>query len=127
MPELDRNRLAKLLRMIGSAHDGEALNAARMAHTLVRTAGLTWDEILDKAPTIILPPSPPAPIFWRTSRAGNLWATLNGLYVVIINREARYSVGYRDNPSDELEWASGFRSPHDAQAWAECFLREEIG
>lgn len=125
--ELDRNRLAKLLGMIGSAHDGEALNAARMAHTLVRTAGVTWEEVLDKAPTIILPPRPPQPIFWRTSRAGNPWATLNGLYVVIIYREGRYSVGHRYAPDDDLNWSSGFKSNYDAQAWAECFLREEIG
>ena len=35
-------RLAKLLGMLGSNHDGEVSNAARMADALVREHGLTW-------------------------------------------------------------------------------------
>ena len=41
-----RNKLAKLLGMVGSCHDGEALNAARLADRLVREANLTWPAIL---------------------------------------------------------------------------------
>ncbi len=40
-------RLIKLLGMIGSEHDGEALNAARLADRLVRENGLTWENIID--------------------------------------------------------------------------------
>jgi hypothetical protein len=36
MAPADRERLARLLGMIGSAHDGEALNAARLADRLIR-------------------------------------------------------------------------------------------
>src|SRR5438046_480259 len=43
---LDRDRLAKLLGMLGSAHDGEALAAARQAERLRADAGLTWHEIV---------------------------------------------------------------------------------
>lgn len=43
---IDRERLAKLLGMIGSDHDGEALSAARMADRLVQEARLTWHEVL---------------------------------------------------------------------------------
>lgn len=43
---LDESRLVKLLARIGSSHDGEVLNAARLADRLVRRAGLTWDDIL---------------------------------------------------------------------------------
>jgi hypothetical protein len=39
-------RLAKVLGMTGSAHDGEALAAARKANALMVAAGMTWDEIL---------------------------------------------------------------------------------
>ncbi len=39
-------RLVKLLGMVGSEHDGEALNAARMADKLVRDAGLTWATVI---------------------------------------------------------------------------------
>lgn len=44
--QLDRARLAKLLGMLGSAHDGERDNAARMAHDMVREAGGTWESVL---------------------------------------------------------------------------------
>src|ERR1700738_2141820 len=43
---LDRDRLARVLGMMGSAHDGEALAAARQAERLRAEAGLTWGEIL---------------------------------------------------------------------------------
>ena len=36
------DRLAKLLGMIGSQHDGEALAAARKAHQCLHQLGLTW-------------------------------------------------------------------------------------
>ena len=42
------DRLVKLLGMIGSDHDGEALNAARLADKLVREAGLTWAEVFSE-------------------------------------------------------------------------------
>ena len=41
-----RTRIAKLLGMCGSAHDGEVLNAARKADALVREHGLTWPSII---------------------------------------------------------------------------------
>jgi hypothetical protein len=43
---LDRARLAAVLGMCGSAHDGEALAAGRMADRLVRAAGSTWVQVL---------------------------------------------------------------------------------
>ena len=39
LPPAERDRLAKLL---GSDHDGEVLNAARLADRLVRDHGITW-------------------------------------------------------------------------------------
>ena len=50
-PALDRALLVKLLGMIGSAHDGEALAAARKADGIVKSAGMTWLEVLDGAPS----------------------------------------------------------------------------
>ena len=41
-----RDRLARLLGMVGSDHDGEALNAARLADRLVREHGVTWHDVL---------------------------------------------------------------------------------
>ena len=40
-------RLARLLGMIGSSHNGEALNAARMADRFVRQCGLTWHQVIN--------------------------------------------------------------------------------
>ena len=53
-------KLARLLGMIGSIHDGEALNAARLANRLVAEAGSTWELVLCAGP---LPPPPPPE--WR--------------------------------------------------------------
>jgi hypothetical protein len=43
---LDRVRLARLLGMLGSAHDGEIANAGRMAARLIKDAKTTWLELL---------------------------------------------------------------------------------
>jgi hypothetical protein len=45
-PMLDRERLARVLGLLGSSHDGEVLVAARQAERLRAEAGLTWPEIL---------------------------------------------------------------------------------
>ncbi len=47
LPAEAADRLIKLLGMLGSAHDGEALTAARMADRLVRDhLKLTWGEVI---------------------------------------------------------------------------------
>jgi hypothetical protein len=56
--DLDRERLAKLLGMLGSAHDGEVAAAGRAADAMVRGAGLTWHEVI--RPALPKPPSLPA-------------------------------------------------------------------
>jgi hypothetical protein len=43
---LDRDRLAKICGLFSSAHDGERAAAALLADQLVRTAGLTWQQII---------------------------------------------------------------------------------
>jgi hypothetical protein len=50
--KLDRERLTKLLGMLGSDHDGEIAAAGRAADRLVRGAGLRWPDIVQPA----LPP-----------------------------------------------------------------------
>ena len=42
----DRSTLAKLLGLIGSDQDGEALSAVRKAHAILRAKGATWGEAL---------------------------------------------------------------------------------
>jgi hypothetical protein len=43
---IDRAKLAKILGRLGSRHDGEVMNAARMAEDLRRQAGLSWEDLL---------------------------------------------------------------------------------
>ena len=43
---LNRATLAKVLEILGSDHAGEAVAAAKLASTMVREAGLSWDAIL---------------------------------------------------------------------------------
>lgn len=42
----DRQKIAKLLGMLGSAHEGEVITAARKAHKLVHKRGATWCEVI---------------------------------------------------------------------------------
>ncbi len=57
---LPRAKLAAVLGMLGSEHDGEVLNAARTASRMVQAAGLTWRDVI--APVDPTPAQPPA---WR--------------------------------------------------------------
>lgn len=43
---LDRERLAKILALTTSDHDGEALSAIRKANEIIKGEKLTWDEVL---------------------------------------------------------------------------------
>lgn len=56
----DRSTIAKLLGMVGSAHDAEALTAARKANMLVKAKGATWVDLLTASPAPP-PPASPAP------------------------------------------------------------------
>jgi hypothetical protein len=44
--ELDLSRLGRVIALVGSAHDGEALAAARTADRLLREAGIGWGDLL---------------------------------------------------------------------------------
>lgn len=64
MSTFNRNTLVKVLEILDSSHAEEALAAAKLASTMVREAGLTWDQVIDttvlprSAPTPALPPAP---------------------------------------------------------------------
>lgn len=46
-PEADLGKIAKLLGVAGSSHhDGEAINAIRAAHRLLREAGMAWNDLV---------------------------------------------------------------------------------
>jgi hypothetical protein len=46
LPEKDRTRLISLLGMMGSTYDNEVLSAAKAAQRLVKSSGLTWEEVM---------------------------------------------------------------------------------
>jgi len=48
--KIDTDRLAKILAMLASEHDGQVLNAARQATRIIREAGKTWADLLPKMP-----------------------------------------------------------------------------
>lgn len=50
LAETDRDKLTRLLGMLGSDFDGEVANAGRLADRLVRNAGLTWRDIIGSSP-----------------------------------------------------------------------------
>jgi hypothetical protein len=45
-PTLNREKLARVLGLLGSSFEGEVVTAARQAERLRRDAGLTWNDIL---------------------------------------------------------------------------------
>lgn len=55
---LDRERLAKVLGLLGSRHDGEVVTAARHADTIVKRAGLTWHDVVLRPPLLTPRPDP---------------------------------------------------------------------
>lgn len=70
------SKLAKVLGMLGSEHDGEIAAAGRRANTMVKSAGLTWGDVI--SPTAPGPESPHRcpPRRWRTPRTPSESAAL---------------------------------------------------
>lgn len=53
----DRRKLVRFLGMLGSEHEGEVFNAARMALRLLKDRGFTWDDVVvPAAPDIVIEP-----------------------------------------------------------------------
>lgn len=73
MSTFNRNTLVKVLEILDSSHPEEALAAAKLASTMVREAGLTWDQVIDATalPRAVPVPAPaPLPPPARTANAG---------------------------------------------------------
>jgi hypothetical protein len=60
LPERKASTLVKLLGMLGSRFDAEALAAGRKAHQLVRSLGLTWAQIIGTETALPEPEPPPS-------------------------------------------------------------------
>jgi hypothetical protein len=49
-----RERLSKILGLLGSSYDGEVVAAARRADALIRGASLTWRDLIVPAPVAVV-------------------------------------------------------------------------
>ena len=57
----DVAKLARVLALLGSEHDGERASAALAAHRLMRRLGLTWQDVLMPKPAPEPTNAPPPP------------------------------------------------------------------
>lgn len=62
LPPAVARQLAKVAGMMGSEHDGEALNAARAAGRILADHGVTWAEALTPAAPVTAPRAPWRPV-----------------------------------------------------------------
>jgi hypothetical protein len=85
---VDRELLAKICGMLGSAHDGEIAAAGRAANAMVLAAGATWSEILAPPPPRRLDPPPREP-----------------MNKIDVGRAIRLCL---DNRAALLDWEAGF-------------------
>lgn len=70
---VNRSQLAKILELLGSAHDGEALSAARRAHALVKAEGESWESLL--LPAVRQSAAPNADATAHQTKRGRLLTT----------------------------------------------------
>jgi hypothetical protein len=47
--ELDLRKLGRIIAMVGSSHEGEALTALRLVDRMLRDAGMRWEDLLSPA------------------------------------------------------------------------------
>ena len=66
LPSTVRDRLTKLLGMTQSSHDGEALNAMRLANRTLAENRITWREVLGTTTAIIASLPEEADDGWRS-------------------------------------------------------------
>ena|SRR5690349_23728372 len=69
LPPVLADKLAKVLGMLGSAHDGEVAAAGRRADAMVKGAGLTWGQVI--APAAPQPPHRPSRRWQRPASASD--------------------------------------------------------
>lgn len=119
LPKEDKTRLIQLLGMMGSDHDGEVLNAARLAQRLIRGHRLSWVEVFNGSA---------APVSGGINRAagGRGW----WLEEADVKREidAAYQAGFaagvkhRQQHFDWRELAGEIANEDDLSDWEQQFF-----
>ena len=120
---MDLDRLAKLLGMVGSVHDGEALTAARMADKLVRDAGMTWSQVVASTATVAwIEPVTVAGACDACLRSVVAWSYREAGFLMQLPRFQSPSPKQLDWLADLLDRARsavGAAAPTATPAWAE--------
>jgi hypothetical protein len=103
LTEDQRRRLTRILNMLGSAHDGEVLNAARQAQKFLGSLGLTtWDEVL------------------HNGTPGARWTDAD----LEVSIDAAFKQGYAAHEEDgKAEALRAFDDAHSCPAFAQLCLR----
>jgi hypothetical protein len=116
-----KKRLTQLLGMMGSAHDGEILNAARLAQRLIGGEGMTWDEVLADGNSHISQDD-----MQRLFDAGYKKGVADTTAVMAKNRPPQpgrtwvsFARNLRDVYNDDLsDWEQGFVESFIERGWA---------
>ena len=137
MTDTDRQRLAAILGMLGSAHAGERAAAALQAEAFRRKHGLTWGELLGETPPQAEisepvqpqwtppqptpPPPPPAYASVPTPANQTWWFYLGLVFLPVVFVPWWMIIGL----SDSIRWARacGPEARGDAiWCWASFFV-----
>jgi len=99
---LNRQQLAKILELMGSAHDGEALAAARRAHMLVKNSGLSWQTLLGAQSVPVASPAPAAEARPRAASAhGRELTSYEMLYALLHSNRTPALIKKRLKPLED--------------------------
>lgn len=116
---LDREKLAKVLAMAGSQHDGERANAAALADRMRRAAGLTWEQLLTPAGGSSRGSGDSAA--WQAAYAAGMQAGFAAATKEAGQRSSGGPDGWRwkngDQQSGEKRWAEFAESQPDLAKW----------
>ena len=81
---VNQDKLAKVCQMLGSSHLGERAAAAQLATSMLREAGLSWEDLIQKAFEVRPPQSDP-----KAGGSYTTWSTKKE------DPEVKYGVGKR--------------------------------
>ena len=116
-----RKRLIALLGMIGSSHDGEALNAAKLAQKLIGAEALSWEEVFNGAGDSA--PGASAALLQRRYMAGYE----DGYRTGLAKGHAQSVAGkFKPVPSDWQDLALSLLREFQLTSWEEGFCQSFV-
>lgn len=114
-----RRKLIALLGMLGSAHDGEKLNAARLAQRTLGEMGLTWEEFCGAQPNS----KGDSTAYMNGYNDGYRTGLAKGHASAVVKKPMTWVAFCRDlqqNYYDNLnDWEQGFVDNYVSRGWSE--------